>query len=178
MKIISFLNAKNLKKCKNQIYIYAANYEDFVKLIKTSNSLDELKELDYRIIIEVIHSTMISNLKRSKLSNSFSNDTNKGELLMSRDLEKYINQLKYAKKLCERRIKGFNNVISDNDNVLSEKRNFVEREVCFLNKNNVYENLILNKFKVVPFEKIMNCVESRNSFMKFLEIDGSDALLR
>ena len=49
---------------------------------------------------------------------------------MSRDLKQYNNQLKYAKKLCERRIKGFNNVISDNDILINhEIKQYIEKKV-------------------------------------------------
>lgn len=51
---------------------------------------------------------------------------------MSRDLNQYNNQLKYAKKICEKRIKGFCNILSDtNDkNLIKDDKKFnIEREV-------------------------------------------------
>ena len=63
LKLISYIT-KNLKK--SQIYSYAPSYEEFVKLIKTTNNLEELKELDYRIMVELFQSTMLSNLKKNE----------------------------------------------------------------------------------------------------------------
>jgi len=183
----------------------AATYEDFIKLIKSSNNIDEIKEHHLRILNEIIQATFISNKMQnstSSLNNNNSNNNNnnaiinsgsssfyasfsdiqeinefdniqyksslnsseksntKAEMLRSRNLKAYIKQLKYAKLLCERRMNLLNGSVNDED----------------------YETTIENRIKrlknPLPIDAIVNNVKGQKLFLKFLEPDGSDALLR
>jgi hypothetical protein len=81
-----------------------------------------------------MHATRLMNIKPKSskdLAATSATDTatdkiSKADLLMSRDLNKYMNQLKYAKKLCDRRMKGFDNGSMDDDNL---DETLMEREV-------------------------------------------------
>jgi len=195
------------KEATNQALIskvkQAATYEDFIKLIKSSNNIDEIKSHHLRILNEIIQATFISN-KMSENNTSMQNSTNslnnnsaiinsgsssfyasfsdiqeinefdniqykslnnsekntKAEMLRSRNLKAYIKQLKYAKTLCERRMNLLNGSVNDED----------------------YETTIDNRIKrlknPLPIDAIVNNAKGQKLFLKFLEPDGSDALLR
>ena len=49
---------------------HAASYEDLIKLIKSSNSVDELKQHHLKVINEIIQVTFISNKMTETPSNS------------------------------------------------------------------------------------------------------------
>jgi hypothetical protein len=42
------------EKKRSKIYSYAANYEDFIGLIKTCTNSDDLKEMKYRVVKKLI----------------------------------------------------------------------------------------------------------------------------
>ena len=91
--------------------------------------------MKYRVINEIMHTTRLSNIKQKTkdVATGPSSDGDKGgssgsgkaDLLMSRDLHKYMNQLKYAKLLCDRRMKGFDNGFIDD---VEHVEDLVERE--------------------------------------------------
>ncbi|XP_067374722.1 sorting nexin-25 isoform X1 [Channa argus] len=92
---------------QKKAYTYAASYEDFIKLISTSNDVNFLKQLRYQIVVEIIHATTISNLpqlKKQKERKGKESSAMKADLLRARDMKRYINQLTVAKKQCEKRI--------------------------------------------------------------------------
>ncbi|AWP12507.1 putative sorting nexin-25 [Scophthalmus maximus] len=93
---------------QKKAYTYAASYEDFVKLISTSADVNFLKQLRYQIVVEIIHATTISSLpqlKKQKERKGKESAAMKADLLRTRDMKRYINQLTVAKKQCEKRIR-------------------------------------------------------------------------
>ncbi len=213
-KVLDYLKSKEkLPSTLSTLFTEASTYEDLIRVIKVSNNVDELKQVHYKIMNEIMQSTIISNFKDLKLaetnsipqvnSNTTPNplssviisggsasfyaffsdiksidqiDSNvnintnsqraqanldkvsKTELLRSGDLKPYIKKLRHAKMLCERRLK--------NQNLNDEESN----ELKFENK--------LKNLKVLPFESAIHLAQVQTSFIKFLENDGSDALLR
>uniref|UniRef100_T1JVM1 Sorting nexin-25 n=1 Tax=Tetranychus urticae TaxID=32264 RepID=T1JVM1_TETUR len=90
-------------------YAYAKSYEDFVEIIKSCVSIEDLKKIRYRIVSEIMQATALENLKRQKLMDKEARPSQctslaKGDLLLNRDLKRYINNLQYAKNLCSKRI--------------------------------------------------------------------------
>jgi hypothetical protein len=207
----------------NTLFTEASTYEDLVKIIKLSKNVDELKQIHYKIMNEIMQSTIISNFKDLKLAETSNNSLlnssslpstglnpmssaiisggsasfyaffsdiraidhqsestvtlhgsggnsnmnksqpnldkiSKTEVLRSGDLKPYIKKLRHAKMLCERRLK--------NQNLNEEESN----EIKFENK--------LKNLKVLPFESVIHLAKVQTSFVRFLENDGSDALLR
>lgn len=63
-------NRENVRNSLNNKFAHAATFEDFIKLIKSSNNVEELKQLHYKIMNEIMQATIISEFKSSsKLSN-------------------------------------------------------------------------------------------------------------
>jgi sorting nexin-25 len=133
-RLLTYLTTKEANgKKRNKIYSYAANYEGFIGLIKTCTNIDDLKEMKYRVINEMMHTTRLMNIKPKNAADHVnsvdpSEKTTKADLLMSRDLNKYMNQLKYAKKLCDIRMRGFDTGFMDDVENVDEA---MEREVSF-----------------------------------------------
>lgn len=64
---------ESVRNSLNNKFAHAATYEDFIKLIKASNNVDELKQLHFKIMNEIMQATIISEFKASsssKLSSS------------------------------------------------------------------------------------------------------------
>lgn len=68
-KLINHLTSKeNIRNSLNRRFSHAPTYEDFVKMIKSSSNVDELKQFHYKIMHEVMQATIINDFKNSKLS--------------------------------------------------------------------------------------------------------------
>lgn len=68
-KIIAYLTTReNLRNNLNNKFSHAATYEDFIRLIKSSNNIDELKQLHYKIMNEIMQATIINEFKYGKPS--------------------------------------------------------------------------------------------------------------
>ncbi|CAF0896304.1 unnamed protein product [Brachionus calyciflorus] len=200
-KIINFITTKeNTKNSLDRKFSSDLTYEDFIKMIKTSNKVEELTEFRYKIMNELMQATIIKDFKTSKnnessiLNNStnqlsqgiincgtssfyafsstspdqfYQNQTstnkssnseknNKNDL-KSRDLKRYIKQLRNAKILCEKRLNSLNG--------------------SYLEDDEVFEIRIKNR-KILPLEAVLKSKIGILNFLKFLEHDGSDPLLR
>ena len=54
-KLLSYLtNKENVGKSLNRKFSYAASYEDFIKIIKSSNNIDEIKQIQNKIMNEIM----------------------------------------------------------------------------------------------------------------------------
>ncbi|KAG1651280.1 Sorting nexin-25 [Nymphon striatum] len=93
----------------HRTYAYAASYEDFIQIISNCSSVEDLKQMRYKIMTEIMHSTTINNLKKAKGMGAdkqfHPQGTGKADLLEARHLPRYINQLTFCKASCEKRIK-------------------------------------------------------------------------
>ncbi|CAF1252805.1 unnamed protein product [Adineta ricciae] len=157
---IEQLNINHEQKLRK--FTLASNYENFIKLIETSNDLDKLEQFWNYIVTEIMQATAIRNLLKEGV---ISNDNHqarlgtKGELLMSRDLTKYLNQLRRAKVVCERHITangGRSYLLVD---ASTNKLNLANRKILSLNM-------------------ILSCITGRHYLHQFLETFGTHALVK
>eukprot|EP00045_Choanoeca_perplexa_P017400 m.252892 g.252892 ORF g.252892 m.252892 type:complete len:957 (+) comp17528_c0_seq1:113-2983(+) len=102
---------KQQRQTRPQSYAYAANYAAFVKLIEDCENVDELEDMRYHIIAELLQTQQVQQLqsllkqgKADKKVLSLVQDTAKASHLKSRNLARYLNQCNYAKGRCEKRI--------------------------------------------------------------------------
>lgn len=159
-KIIDLISSKENQKNIGRTFSFES-YEDFIKTIKTSSNAEELSEIHYKIMNELMQATIIKdflqNTNDSQVSNSnynsgiincgtssfyasFSNKTNqphpttitksnsisqeksnKGDMLKSRDLKKYIKQLRYAKNVCQKRLNSNTNIHLEDDEAFENR---------------------------------------------------------
>ncbi|CAF2350895.1 unnamed protein product [Rotaria sp. Silwood2] len=157
---IDQLNSNNEQKLRK--FTLASNYENFIKLIETSNDLDKLEQFWNYIVTEIMQATAIRNLLKEGV---ISNDNHqarlgtKGELLMKRDLPKYLNQLRRAKIVCERHITangGRSYLLVD---ASTNKINLANRKILSLNM-------------------ILSCITGRHYLHQFLETFGTHTLVK
>lgn len=87
-------------------YEYAASFEDFLKIIQNSTSLEELLQIRTSIINDLMHATTMQNLQRAKgLDPEIEeNCLSRSELSAAVRLKRYIQQLTYAKAQCEKNL--------------------------------------------------------------------------
>ncbi|XP_041485522.1 sorting nexin-25-like isoform X1 [Lytechinus variegatus] len=99
---------KLVEKSKRR-YAYAATYEEFIKLINSTSDVDELLQIRYHILTEIMHATVIEDLKKTRGElegeKGRARGTKKGDMLRGRNLKRYINQCNVAKAQCEKRLK-------------------------------------------------------------------------
>ncbi|XP_022645239.1 sorting nexin-25-like isoform X2 [Varroa destructor] len=111
LKLVSYLKwLQEEKERHKRTYAMTETFEDFVFVIQTCADVEDLKVLRYKIMAEIMHATTLNNIKKQK---GLSADKeiepptlSKGDLLLSRNLPKYIRQLQFAKGLCEKKLKS------------------------------------------------------------------------
>uniref|UniRef100_T1INF6 Sorting nexin-25 n=1 Tax=Strigamia maritima TaxID=126957 RepID=T1INF6_STRMM len=152
-------------------YSYARTYEDFIKMINESVDVEHLKRMRYIIMSEIMQATRINNLKKAKgmdvgKANKECNPQSghKGDLLQARNLKRYINQLKWAKNQCEKKIKylggpEYSSPTGSSSDSFDELSPHIPGN------------------KVLPFQIIMESSLARRYFAKFLEKDHLQAVL-
>ncbi|KAL8624041.1 hypothetical protein ACOMHN_041631 [Nucella lapillus] len=165
-KILAYIKQQEkLMADTKRTYTYAASYEDFVKMINISDSPDELKQMRYKIISEIMQATTINNLKKAQGINtdkeSSPKSTTKGELLKARNLKRYINQLTVAKQLVEKRMQG----LGGGNGGTQQASASADPQVSLPGQ------------KVLSFVVIMEKPKAREFFMRFLELEGKDFML-
>ncbi|XP_067008623.2 sorting nexin-25 isoform X2 [Anabrus simplex] len=93
---------------RRKSYTYAASFEDFIQKIKDSNDLEVLKHIRNSITNEIVQASSIRQYKKSKgldlKKEVFPNSVGTGDLLQGQHVKRYINQLTYARKQCEKRL--------------------------------------------------------------------------
>lgn len=179
-KLLNYITTKeNLKNSVSRKFSHAQTYEDFIKMIKTSTSAEEIKQFHSLIMNQIMQATIISDFKSIKQnetvnltssssinsgiissgSSSFyvsfsdlgsipemdsppsttknqsnSEKQSKIDLLRSRNLKKYLKQLRHAQLLCKRRLNGLNNsVFYGDDSELTLENKIKNRKVFYLN---------------------------------------------
>lgn len=162
-KLISYIDYRQrLSEDTKRTYTYAATYEDFIKLIDKCTDIEHLKQIRYNILTEIIHATTIDNLKKeqgsmSDRANPTPGTPGKGELLMGRNLKRYINQLSVAKNKCEKRL---------------HKLGGPEYKAYDLQSDSMETSQ-----KVMSFQEIMESTSAREEFSKYLKRIDTDSLL-
>lgn len=109
-KIVQYIENRLAAQAINKrTYDYAACFEDFLKIISNSTSIDELLMIRTSIINDVLQATTMQNLQRAKgldpdHEDNASNrsNSNKTEMNMAIKLKRYLQQLTYAKAQCEK----------------------------------------------------------------------------
>ncbi|XP_058443112.1 sorting nexin-25 [Malaya genurostris] len=111
-------------------YEYAANFEDFLKIITGSQTTEELHSIRSSIVNDILQATTMQNLQRTRgldcdflisrpASGNSSADSDSGpsraEITASLKLKKYIQQLSFAKSQCEKNLSklGWNGNVSN-----------------------------------------------------------------
>ncbi|XP_069795747.1 sorting nexin-25 isoform X5 [Narcine bancroftii] len=108
MLLTQMEHREKVNEHQKKAYTYAPSYEEFIKFINSSCDVDFLKQLRYQIVVEIIQATTISSLpqmKKPKDSKGKESAAMKADLLRTRNMKRYINQLTVAKKQCEKRLK-------------------------------------------------------------------------
>lgn len=88
-------------------YEYASTFQDFLKIINNSTSMDELLMMRTSIINDLVQATTTQNLHRAKGINIESGNTSelkRSEISAALKLKRYIQQLSFAKKQCEKNL--------------------------------------------------------------------------
>ncbi|PSN49063.1 Sorting nexin-25 [Blattella germanica] len=161
-KIITYIQQQPQSDAlRKKTYAYAASFEDFVQMIKDCNDTEVLKHIRYNIVTEIMQATTIHNFKKSKGLDpdkevpSF--NTGKGDLLQSRQVKRYINQLMYAKSQCEKRLR-----------LLGWMGYPVEEAV---------EASTMITKKMYTLQEVLESVVGRRHLTQFLEQVGSQSLM-
>lgn len=75
-RLLVFMSMReNVRATLNNKFSHAATYEDFIRLIKSSNNVSELKQLHYKIMNEIMQATVISEFKASSKAASLDHST-------------------------------------------------------------------------------------------------------
>ncbi|RWS09097.1 hypothetical protein B4U79_07176 [Dinothrombium tinctorium] len=174
----TYINEKVLDYLKNQklemerikkSYAYSETFEDFIRMINKCTNVEELKRIRYYVITEIMQCTALNNLKRERNADSGKDLSitmnsphlnTKGVLLLNRDLKKYINQLRFAKRLCNKRINTFVNYQNSSIAISNQSIKPVHRS------SHLPRPL---KKKVLKHNVIMNSDLCRSFFRKFLQ---------
>ena len=109
-KIVQYIESRLAAAAiQKRSYEYAACFEDFIKLIGNSTSIDELVMIRSSIVNDVLQATTMQNLQRAKGVDPDQEDnairSNKTEMNMAIKLKRYLHQLSYAKRECEKSLK-------------------------------------------------------------------------
>ncbi|CAG5115635.1 unnamed protein product [Candidula unifasciata] len=163
-KLLDYLSYREKQYADTKrTYMYSATYEGFMKMIKSSESIADLRQMRYNIISEILQASAINNLKKQQGLTTDKDvvpkGTNKGELLKARNLERYKNQLTVAKQLCEKRILSLGGTIYESSL-----------------QNPPSEEDIPGQ-KVFSFSVILEMPKGREYFMKFLKKEGAESFL-
>jgi sorting nexin-25 len=84
---------------------YANSFPEFLKIINSSTSIDELLQMRASIINDLMQATTTQNLQRAKginLESTSSASLKRTDINAALKLKKYIQQLSYAKSQCEK----------------------------------------------------------------------------
>lgn len=86
-------------------YEYASSFQDFLKIISNSTSIDELLQMRSSVINDLMQATTTQNLQRAKgidLESGSTSSLKRSDINAALKLKKYIQQLSYAKSQCEK----------------------------------------------------------------------------
>ncbi|XP_067945493.1 sorting nexin-25-like isoform X2 [Watersipora subatra] len=136
---------------------YASSYEGFVELIEKCEDIEELKQIRYHIITEIMHSTTLNGLKTEHETAHQSHK--KADMLRNRDLKRYVNQLRVAKTRCEKRFIKLGG----------------EEYVDYFTDEPASNHC--RGHKVISFKLTMHSLACRGAFHAFLKADDSESLL-
>ncbi|XP_032234354.2 sorting nexin-25 [Nematostella vectensis] len=164
--VLIYLEAKETLTAKHKPrYAYAETYEDFIRMINTCNSVEELKQIRYHIIAEIMQATTINNLRGIEKQNQQTDNQplNKDAQLRTRNLKRYINQCTVAKAQCEKRIKLLGGPDYTSHNQAENKPSTTPEQ------KPKPTNKVTGPTKMLSFAEIMDNSLARSFFMSFLQ---------
>ena len=96
----------------DQSYRYAPTFDKFMEIIRTCQSVDQLKDIRYHVIAEIVQAAHIEKCKQmvsrggpaARAALAMLSESEKSTTLSNRNLVRYCNQCAQAKAECERRI--------------------------------------------------------------------------
>lgn len=106
-KIVHYIETRLAAAAINKrSYEYAASFEEFLKIINSTQSSDELVLIRTTIINDIMQATTMQNLQQAKGLDPDSEQSShsKSELTAATKLKRYIQQLSYAKAQCEKNL--------------------------------------------------------------------------
>lgn len=145
---------------KSRVYMYAATYEDFIRIISSADDVGELRQIHRHIMTELLHATALSSLKQDEKKVGKVKSMAKGQLLLSRDLKKYINQCQVARQQCEKRLRALDG--AENQQFLGDK----------------VDAAIASSVRMLTYNEVMASHMARSYFLKYLKSIGKGALLK
>lgn len=103
-KIVQFIESRiATATLLHHSYEYAASFEDFVKLIASTNTIDELVSIRKSIVNDIMQATTQQNMRPKGLDlDSEQSSLTKSEQAAAIKLKRYIQQLSFAKSQCEK----------------------------------------------------------------------------
>ncbi|XP_076352448.1 sorting nexin snazarus isoform X1 [Tachypleus tridentatus] len=169
-KLVQYLKRQQAElEQHTKTYTYAKTFEDFVSMINQCIHIEDLKIIRYNIMTEILQATTINNLKRSRGidqdKESVPQTTSKGDLLQARNLKRYINQLRTAKTLCEKRVKNLGGPDYSSSAIYGKGSEYETSES-------------MPGRTVLSFSVIMESSHCRRYFSKYLEKEENHSLLR
>lgn len=89
-------------------YEYASSYQDFLKIINNSSSVDELLQMRTSIINDIMQATTTQNIQRAKGididSAASTASLKRSDINAAMKLKRYIQQMSFAKSQCEKNL--------------------------------------------------------------------------
>nr|XP_039256682.1 sorting nexin-25-like [Styela clava] len=148
---------------KTRAYMYAATYEDFIRIISSTDNINQLYQIRRHIMTELMHATAISSLKKNEKKLGKAKSMAKGELLISRDLKRYINQCQVARQQCEKRIKALGGDGNSNQPKFGDEASGAA---------------ITSSVHLLSYSEVMASPMARSYFMKYMKKIGRGSLLK
>lgn len=105
LKIVQFIETRLAAAALNKrSYEYAASFEDFLKIINTTRSTDELVLMRATIVNDIMEATTMQNMQQAKGFDSDADQSSitKSDLAAATKLKRYVQQLSFAKTQCEK----------------------------------------------------------------------------
>ena len=151
--LLNYLSSieQEAKKTRSTQYAYAETFDKFIDGIKATSDVEELKRMRHYIVTEIMQASAINHLKHQRgldvNRDKRIKSSVKGDQLLGRNLPRYMNQLRFAKKICDKRIA----ILAPTEAIDSSNVRIPEKKVVF------------------SFRSIMSCPESRKFLHSFLE---------
>lgn len=112
-KIVHFIETRLAAEAINKrSYEYAASFEDFIKIICASHSIDELVLIRTSIVNDIMQATAQQNVQTAtkivdgdgEMGTGAAATLSKSDLAAANKLKRYIQQLSFAKLQCEKNL--------------------------------------------------------------------------
>lgn len=173
-KILLYIEQQKLAAAMHRkTYEYAESFEDFIRMIKSSNDVEVLRHIKYNIVTEIMQATTIQNIKRSQGLDPDSNTFGRSDLDQANKLKRYISQLTFAKDTCECHLRslGWDGYAIDCDVIDPTAVN----DSKILSLNVVLDNVIGRKYLGQFLEQVA-CHDLLGYYAAVQELRSSDKL--